>query len=740
MMRTVAASATALTSFAGRGARVLLLLAAGFPFVLLGGFAWFDYDAQRDRAREHVAETVDALAEHAQKVVETADLVLARLLDHLQGRDWASIGPPRETHDFLVSLKQELPQLESVFLVSPDGENVASSRAFPLPPISDSDRPYFIRAKAGDTGLYFSEPFKGQIAGTYAFTITRPRLKDGRFDGLVGVTISPSYFTAFYRAVLGLPRESAAALLRADGALLIRVPEIAGRPTCLTPAASTMDAVRQGGGAGLYVGPSSVDGHARLGGFRRLEGVPLLVVYSMDSALYLHDWYMHILVFGVLAAALTGAILLAGNAMLRQAALERAALQRLVAETARRQEAEASLQQGQKMEALGRLTGGVAHDFNNLLTAILGSLELLQKQVTEPRPRRLIETARLAAQRGAQLTAQMLAFSRKQEVAVRPVDVNAAIRATTDLLRRAIGPAVRVRHHLADDAWHAMADTVQLEIALLNLAVNARDAMPRGGDLTIATDRATIGADRESRGHGGLAPGDYLRVSVTDTGEGMSEEVRARALEPFFTTKGTGEGTGLGLSTVFGFASMMGGTVTIQSAPGAGTTVSLYLPRAAEGAKPQAAAARPQTAYRHAEPARGGASRILLVDDDEAVRTTTRGMLEDLGVEVVEAAGGPEALALVATDRAFDLLVIDFAMPGVNGSECATRIRALWPEARLLFITGYVDNDGLRPWVDLGVPTLGKPFTQEQLGAALTDAIRATPASARVIPFRAAGS
>jgi signal transduction histidine kinase/ActR/RegA family two-component response regulator len=734
-MRTVAARTAALTSDLGRAARPLLLLAAAVPFLLLGGFAWFDYDTERDNARTHVAETTDALAEHAQKVVETANLVMARVLDHIQGRDWDAFGSTRETHDFLASLKQELPQLESVFLVAPDGMNVASSRAFPLPPLSDRDREYFIKAEEGDRGLYVSTPFKGQIAGTYAFTITRPRLVDGRFDGLVGVTISPAYFQTFYRVVLGHPLASAASLMRDDGALLVRVPEVAGRPIRLAPDTSIMQALAKGAQAGLFIGRSSVDQHDRLAGYRRLDGVPLLVTYSIDRTLYLHDWYIHIFVFGLLAAMLSAMIVLAGTVMLHKAAREHATLQRLVEETTRRQEAEASLQQGQKMEALGRLTGGVAHDFNNLLTAIMGSLELLQKHVTEPRPRRLIDTARQAAQRGAQLTAQMLAFSRKQEVAVRAVDVNATIRGTTDLLQRAIGPAVQVRHRLADDAWHAMADPVQLEIALLNLAMNARDAMPRGGELTIATERVTV-AVSDSRGPV-LAPGDYVRVSAIDTGEGMSEQVRARALEPFFTTKGTGKGTGLGLSMVFGFVSLMGGTVTLESTPGAGTTVSLYLRRAvsASGAQDaEAAGIAPQRAVAM------GAARILLVDDDETVRTTTRGMLEEMALQVVEAASGTEALAILATDRRFDLVVIDFAMPGMNGSQCAAQIRALWPEAPLLFVTGYVENDGLRPWVELGVPTLRKPFVQDELRAALTNAIGKAASSARVIPFRAAGS
>jgi CheY-like chemotaxis protein len=372
----------------------------------------------------------------------------------------------------------------------------------------------------------------------------------------------------------------------------------------------------------------------------------------------------------------------------------------------------------------------VAHDFNNLLTAILGSLEMLQKHVSEGCPLRLLSTARQAAERGAQLTAQMLAFSRKQEVTVRAVDVNATILGMTALLSRAIGPTVRIRHELAEPLWPATADPVQLEIALLNLAMNARDAMPRGGDLVIATSATT------SHALPALPAGDYVRIAVRDTGEGMSEEIRARAMEPFFTTKGPSKGTGLGLSTVFGFASLMGGTVTLESAPGLGTTVCILLRRATASAS--ADLARPAAPSIVARPM-VQAARILLVDDDESVRLTTRGMLEELDVDVTEARSGAAALAILAGDRRFDLVMLDFAMPDLNGHECAAAIRALWPDAPLLFVTGYVENDDLRPWTELGVPTLGKPFTLDELAAAIAHGVRGAQVSAQVVPFRVTG-
>lgn len=681
------------------------------PLLLLAGFAWFDYDQVRSRARDHVETTADALAEHAQKVIETVDLVLARVLDRVEDRDWGSIAESRDVHDFLYTLDVELPQIESVFLVAPDGLNAASSRAFPLPTIYVSDREYFHAAVAGDRGLFVSAPFKGRLAGTYAFTITRPRTLSGRFDGLAGVTISPTYFTEFYQAVLEHPDMSYAALLRDDGALLVRVPEPAQRPTIL-PFGTLLAAARRGAAAGIVDGVSQVDGHRRMQAFRRLQGVPLIVGFGIDHVLYLRDWYTHVAFFAVPALLLSATILLAGRAILRESAREQEAMRRLVEETARRREAEAALQQTQKMEALGRIAGGVAHDFNNLLTAILGCLELLQRQVAAPRALRLVDTARQAAERGAELTAQMLAFSRRREIAIQSVDVNATILGIEALLRRAAGSAVRIRYDLTDSLCPALADSVQVEMALINLAVNARDAMPDGGTMTISTSTLLVEAGTDPR----LAPGSYLRVSVADSGHGMSEEVRARALEPFFTTKEPGRGTGLGLSMIFGFATAVGGTVTIDSVMGQGTTVHLLLP-CATGSEPQ-----PQPALQLggvlAAALRGG-GRILLVDDDEAVRTTVRIMLEEEGYIVVEAEQASSALELLETDRAFDLLMVDFAMPAMNGAEFAHEVVGLWPEARFLFITGFADSAQFRPWLERGAEKLDKPFSRDTLAGAL---------------------
>ncbi len=240
--------------------RPALLVAALAPLLLFVGIAWFDYRLEVSRTREHAAATADALAEHAQKVVETVDLVLARILDHVQALDWATIGAPADVHVFLLELKRELPQLESAFLVSPEGINVASSRIFPIPRIDVSRREYFIHALEGGNGPFFSEPFKGQIAGTYAFTITRARLKDGRFDGLVGVTISSPYFQAFYRAVAGHPDESSAALMRDDGVLLVRSPSLPDQPVRVSPRSRLLQAASSGARSARLLPPETLPG------------------------------------------------------------------------------------------------------------------------------------------------------------------------------------------------------------------------------------------------------------------------------------------------------------------------------------------------------------------------------------------------------------------------------------------------------------------------------------------------
>ena len=384
----------------------------------------------------------------------------------------------------------------------------------------------------------------------------------------------------------------------------------------------------------------------------------------------------------------------------------------LAAEAERRQRTQAELAQVQKLDAIGKLTGGIAHDFNNLLAAVLGSLDLALPRIQEPRLKRLLTVAFQSAQRGANLTGHLLAFSRKQELVLQPVAMNAVIAGMGDLLGRTLGKLVRLNFDLADDLWPAIGDPVQIEVALLNLAINARDAMPEGGTLAFRTRNMHVAAGP----HAGvtLPPGDYAMVAVIDSGEGMPPEVLAKAFEPFFTTKGPGKGTGLGLSMVYGFARQAGGSVTIDSTPGKGTAISLYLPRAQEPAD-----------IEHPSEAQPGAAqrslRVLLVDDDAMVRETTREMLVGCGHTVVEAADAEAALVRVRAGTAFDLLVADFAMPGMTGAQFAERAQAACSRLPVLIITGYAEADALRGWSERGWQVLPKPFTAAQLADAVQE-------------------
>ncbi len=369
----------------------------------------------------------------------------------------------------------------------------------------------------------------------------------------------------------------------------------------------------------------------------------------------------------------------------------------------------ATLVQAQKLDAIGQLTGGVAHDFNNLLAAILGSLELALKRTDDPAQKRLLTVAERAAERGAKLTAHMLAFSRKQDLVLQPVAANDVIAGMTELLRRAIGSMVRVEHDLDVQLWPALADPVQLEVALLNLALNARDAMPDGGTLTFRTRNVTTTEEAEHRA--ALAPGEYAMITVSDTGAGMPEEVQSKAFEPFFTTKGPGKGTGLGLSMVYGFARQAGGTVTIDSRCGAGTAISLYLPRATAVADNARAAA-----------ALGGRMkrlRVLVVDDDPHVRATTADMLRELGHEVREAANGYDALDLLRDTPDCDLMIADYVMPQMTGLQLADNVRARFPGVSVLLTTGYAESAIRQAWAERGYHSLQKPFHSEELATAL---------------------
>jgi PAS domain S-box-containing protein len=397
----------------------------------------------------------------------------------------------------------------------------------------------------------------------------------------------------------------------------------------------------------------------------------------------------------------------------RTAELEEAH-QAVLQQITNREKAEERLRQSQKLEMIGQLTGGVAHDFNNLLTAILCNLELLGKHATvNSREARLIEGASQGARRGASLTQRLLAFARNQDLTVEPVEMAGLLRGMLDLLERSVGSLVEMRLEVAEDLPPAFADENQIEMALLNLVLNAKDAMPDGGVLAIKLDAVRVEAAGRD-GVEGLAPGTYLRLAVTDSGHGMSSETLARAVDPFFTTKARGKGTGLGLSTIHGLAVQLHGALHLVSEPGRGTCAELWLPaseQAAALAVPELAAPAVVPPARTTPVSR---ATILIVDDDALVAMTTAGMLEDLGHEVIETHSGARAVAVLRDAQRVDLMITDFSMPGMTGMQLAQAARRLRPELPILLATGYAE---LPTGETISLPRLGKPYKQSQLAA-----------------------
>jgi signal transduction histidine kinase len=405
-----------------------------------------------------------------------------------------------------------------------------------------------------------------------------------------------------------------------------------------------------------------------------------------------------------------------------------AANRQLLAQIEERERVESTLRQMQRLEAVGQLTSGVAHDFNNLLTVVLGNVAFLEKGIAEAgldgKLARRLSHMRMAAERGAKLTNQLLSFSRRQRLEPRSLDINVCVTGMRELLHSTMGGSIHIESKLGADVWPALVDPTQLELAVLNLAINARDAMDGVGQLTIQTGNVRLGPALRPEEP---SPGEYVMVSVVDTGPGMSEEVRSKALEPFFTTKAVGKGSGLGLSQVLGFAKQSGGGIRLESRMGEGAAVFIYLPRAQAQAQPRP---KPRP-LAHSGAFRG--STILLVDDDDAVRDVTAEMLRGFGYSIIEAGSGGAALEIIEREAGIDLVILDYAMPGMSGAELARQVVVKRPAVPILFVTGFADRSGLAGVSEAHI--VSKPFVDDELHHKVQNAL-SHPVAENVVRLR----
>ncbi|HEV2300510.1 MAG TPA: ATP-binding protein, partial [Stellaceae bacterium] len=649
-------------------------------------------------AEQQMARLDMVFAEQTGRAVETVAFILGNAVDTL--RDLEARPPvDRAAFDRVLRARIEgVRQVAEIAIADRNGEILYSSRAGAAGALPSAVRGQLhALAAAPDAGLKFSDPLRGPQGRWTALMLRRISNPDGSYAGAAVAYLNLAYFTDFYRAV-ELNEDGAILLHLRDGTVLARYPDndaVMGRSYADLPPFKDILAHRI---AGTVVMPSPVSGHLRILAIRALKLFPLAVNVSVGEGPVLAQWRRQAWTFSLIAAAASASIvglmlLLAQRSRQIEALLgeyrdAKEAVEeahgRLIEQMAERERAEAALRQAQRIEAVGQLTGGVAHDFNNLLTVMTGNIELMEAAPgLDAAAAERLAAMRGAAERGGMLTDRLLAFARRQPLMSRAVDLNGLIAGMRDLLESALGGRVRMETRLAADLWPAMVDPAQIELVILNLLINARDAMPEGGKVTIETQNRRRG--RPAR-PGEPAEGDYVVVSVRDTGTGMPPEVQARAFEPFFTTKPPGAGTGLGLSQVFGTARQSGGDVQIDSAPGEGTTVSVFLPRTStpvEEPAPPAAAAPPAS---HAV--------VLAVDDDAAVRGTTAAILKGLGYGVVEAASGEAALEILTRERGIDVLLTDVVMPGLGGVELARKARAMAPRLPIVFISGFADPAG----------------------------------------------
>ena len=709
--------------FDSRPTRLLSLCSVLLALVILGAtvLVILETRTQEIDEAEHELMTLNLLlAEQTARAIQGVDLVLQGTIEDLRNDGVDSVdelwrletGP--DVFKRLQARAKDLPQIDAVTVIADGGRLVNFSRFYPIPPINVADRDYYQALKAAPSDRPFiSVPVENRGTGTYTLYVAR-RFDDkaGHFIGLVLGAINLGYFEDLYRS-LELGPGAGVSLWRGDGTLLARYPSI-GSVGKIFPLKSFTETLINAD-SGVYHVENSIDGQRRIVATRRLRDYPMVVNVTRTIDQVLADWRHFSMIIAAAGVLCMLATALVARTLLRQFnAFERLnlALSEKAEAVLAREKAESELLQVQKLEAVGKLTTGIAHDFNNLLTTIVGNLSLLQQDADDARSRQRIAAIDKAVDRASTLTGQLLAFSRKQHLFPEAVDLNSLVRDMREMLQSSLGGKMRLELRLGPDLWHARVDRVQIELVLLNLAINARDAMPGGGLLTITTGNVSMGPPAVPSDP---PAGDHVFVAVADTGTGMSESVLARAFDPFFTTKPVGQGTGLGLSQVHGTVHQSGGGIRIETALGRGTVVTLYLPAILEPVlMPAPAVLQPEPAEAAEAPA-----RVLVVDDDGPVRQALAEMLEGLGHPVVQAESGAGALEILGDDPAIDLVVMDFAMPEMNGAQAAAQARALRPGLPILFVTGYAEVETLEGERSI----LQKPFRRHELEAKLHTAL-----------------
>jgi|SRR5262245_343195 len=691
--------------------QLMMVASVVLPAVLFAFASWLSYRHEHAVADDRIERSLDIVHEHALKVFQTGERAIAEVEEVVRGMtDDAIVADQQRLHNRLKQIVDAAPQFQAILISDRDGKPLASSVLTSIGSnVSVSDRTYFQLHARGADSTVVSETLTPRWAATivnHFFTLSRRRAStDGSFNGVISVAVLPRYFEEFYGRI-GRSPGSLYALVRADGTFLARYPVQSDRTRVLNTGTPMRVAISQGLERALYTVPKSqIDAIERRTGYSKLEGYPVYVVAAIEGSAIRAEWLATMsshLIYGLPATFFLFVII--GVALQRT--------RRLHDEAERREAAEGALRQAQRLEAIGQLTGGVAHDFNNLLMIITGSAQRLRRDLSDEKHTRLLDMIANATKRGESLTRQLLAFSRRQTLTPAVIDLTERLPELEDMLNRSLRGDIAIKVVVPNKSCTVKVDPSELELALLNLAVNARDAMPSGGTLTIAAEPVVL----EGRAIEEGLRGEYVAIRVTDTGSGIPADILPRVFEPFFTTKDVGKGTGLGLSQVYGFAKQSGGTAIVTSVLGRGTEITIHLPVTDESPIPSIVRDEPEVAPQ-------GAGTVLLVEDNAEVAEVATAYFQQLGYVVKQVTTAREALELLGNDPMIDLVFSDILMPGgMNGLELGHAIRHQYPAMPVLLATGY--SSSARDAVRQGFVVLQKPFDIGALDQGLREALR----------------
>lgn len=686
-----------------RWLRLLAVLSIVVPLFIYLVVGAAQYISAREDANVRVGRSLRVSHEHASKVIAASEAIQEKVLALVNGRDAAELRAIEPAlHEALRARTVDQPQVQSILLLDATGQTVASSRLAPFPIRDFSDGEYFRVHQQGFAGSYLSRPLVTRTSNERVLNLSLP-FRDGKggFGGVINVTLLASYFGEYYGDLVADEPGLTVSLFHDEGQIYSRWPTL-NKVDRLAGDGPVLARIHAGETAAHVRGISSITGEDSFIAYRRVGNYPLYVGAAMSLAALRND-VLHDL--GVLAAmgALPVAALFATAAIaLRNARTALQTMQSLEKEIETRRRAEEALLQAQKLEAMGRLTGGVAHDFNNALMVISNNLHLLKRTAPGVGIKQIDSMSR-AVKSATNLTRQLLAFSRRQPLVAEHVVLQEKLPSIQDLLAPALGSQITLKVEVDQATAPVKLDLAELELSLLNLAINARDAMPKGGSLTVRARPAT----ETEVGPGGS---EMVAIEVMDTGSGISPDLLSKVFDPFFTTKAVGEGTGLGLSQVYGMCQRAQGRAEILSEVGVGTCVKLLLPRAS----PQQA---PDVVVEATLPVLN--KQLLLVEDNEEVAASLVPILESLGCQVRHVDRADKARVLLEQGDRPDVVLSDVVMPGqLDGVGLAQYIRRSWPQQKLLLMTGYAEQlDHIR---SLGFDVLPKPCSPQMLHAALT--------------------